>query len=71
MGEAGFEPATLNFRSKRLAGARTRPLCDPCILEGPNSLCDTPFNLIILALSCCESFGGQVELQYYDRIYEE
>ena len=25
----GFEPSTPITRSKRLAGARTRPLCDP------------------------------------------
>ncbi len=27
----GFEPSTPIIRGKRLAGARTRPLCDPSL----------------------------------------
>jgi hypothetical protein len=29
----GFEPTTPISQGKRLAGARTRPLCDPSILQ--------------------------------------
>ncbi len=34
---AGFEPATPIARGNRLAGGRTRPLCDPSVSEMPDA----------------------------------
>ena len=67
----GFEPTTPVSQGKRLAGARTRPLCDPSVVTKPMIIVYFTISQPIILLKSIwrlrlTSFEGFLRLCYDD-----